>query len=179
MKATDDQGFVLRSWQTEENENRSTCSRHPLLCFANAHSHWSQTVFLMEFWQALTLFSRLALPGAGGVISPGQGLAPTHLGARPGFGPLLWGYAIIALGTRAVSFCNGLFFVVLGLSYTVADGKGLTSRSSGQAACLDYVWFPPVLQLLSVPEIALALVTWARFPGQVSERGKTWCFACR
>jgi hypothetical protein len=48
------------------------------------------------------------------------------------------------LGTRAVSFCNGLIFVVPGLSYTADDGKRLTSRFSGQAACLDYVWFPPV-----------------------------------
>jgi hypothetical protein len=65
--------------------------------------------------------------------------------------------------TRPVSFCNGLFFMVLGLPHTVVDGEGLTRRFSGQAACLDYVWFPPVLWRLSVPEIGLAFVTCVRF----------------
>ena len=44
--------------------------------------------------------------------------------------------------TRGVSFCNGLFFIVLGLSYIDDDDKGLTSGLSGQAACLDYMWVP-------------------------------------
>ena len=44
--------------------------------------------------------------------------------------------------TRGVSFCNGLFFIVLGLFCIADDGKGLTSGLSGQAACLDYMWVP-------------------------------------
>ena len=67
------------------------------------------------------------------------------------------------LDTRPVSFCNGPFLIVLGLAYTLDDGKGLTCRFSGQAACLDYVWFPPVLWPLSVPEIGLAFVACVRF----------------
>ena len=67
------------------------------------------------------------------------------------------------LDTRPVSFCNGLSLMVLGLRHTVVDGKGLTRSFSGQAACLDYVWFPPVLWRLSVPEIGLAFMTCVRF----------------
>jgi hypothetical protein len=34
-------------------------------------------------------------------------------------------------GTRAVTFCNGWFFIVLGPCYIVIDNGGLSGRDSG------------------------------------------------
>jgi hypothetical protein len=68
--------------------------------------------------------------------------------------------------TRGVSFCNGLFFIVLGLSYIADDGKGLTSGLCGQAACLHYMWTPWACGLRGGPWRYRALTRlplWPRF----------------
>jgi hypothetical protein len=70
--------------------------------------------------------------------------------------------------TRGVSFCNGLFFIVLGLSYIADDGKGLTSGISGQASCLDYMWVPWACVGLRGGPVALQGANTAPSRGRVS-----------